>query len=191
MKLLNEIIAELIIEPEEVIQDLPDDGTTSFFDEDDPTQLCDECKAVGFCRNFHPEEFRAKLKDLEKAFRMPEEEIKNMVPLKENNVTWELFGKGRTKHLQIAHDAFHQDDFETAVLNYESILQEYSYDETAHIYLGVCYYLLGNYDKAIDHASRINRSYSNISNFILHFQNVMNDRNKIEAEIEEYRFENV
>lgn len=41
-----------------------EEGTDTGFDENDPEQLCEECKAVGFCRMMHPEKFAFELERL-------------------------------------------------------------------------------------------------------------------------------
>lgn len=71
MEMLNEIIEELshckeVIEDERIPGE-PDftlEGTDSGFDENDPQQLCEECKAIGFCRTMHPEKFALELQRL-------------------------------------------------------------------------------------------------------------------------------
>jgi len=58
MKLLNEIISDLIKVEELFVPDYVIPGSDTSFDESDPEQLCDECKAIGFCRRLHPEKFK-------------------------------------------------------------------------------------------------------------------------------------
>lgn len=197
MKLLNEVIAELI-KVEEVFQPEPEDsffhlpGTdTRTGGTEDPEDFCDACKVLGFCKIAHPELYHKHLEQQKQAFRLSHEEIRDLIPLKENENILEIFGEFKKEQLQRAHEAFNQQDYERAILHYKAFWEKYSYEDKVHLYLAICYYFMENQSAAIEYAERIKASHTYIENFKLHCMNVMRDLNGSKVEIKENILETV
>jgi hypothetical protein len=68
-------------------------------------------------------------------------------------------GKYSKFHLQVACDAFHQEDYETAILNFRAVLEAVN-DYDAFIGLAVAYLMVKDYDNAAIFAERCSISYT-------------------------------
>lgn len=107
-----------------------------------PLILCDACKALGYCRDsgshlremlYYEETF-----DLKKYLnRVPVTAVINY-----RNSTFER------KHLQAAYDAFHQDDFETALLNFKAAGESNNPDAPVSYSLALTYFMMEDYEQA-------------------------------------------
>jgi hypothetical protein len=139
-------------------------------------QLCDECIERGFCK-LRPEFTKDTLK---KDYWMKDESIRDVVPVDAREVKG-LFSK---KHFAAAHEAFHVEDYETAILNYQAILEEHQFNITARVCLAICYYYLEDYEKALAHAGRISGDYRWLQNFMLHCENKLQKRKELVIENE-------
>ena len=62
-------------------------------------------------------------------------------------------------HLQVACDAFHQEDYETAILNFRAVLEVGNFYE-AIIGLAVAYFMVKDYENAAIFAERCSTSYT-------------------------------
>ncbi|MBC7695885.1 MAG: hypothetical protein H7141_10630 [Burkholderiales bacterium] len=70
--------------------------------------------------------------------------FENLIPLRaENNNNY------IKSNLQKAFDAFHQEDYETAVLLFRMLLSDYNKPEELNLYAAVSYFFAGDYDNAV------------------------------------------
>ena len=123
--------------------------------------LCDECKELGYCKETLAMEKRAKAssyipEELPKVEMLKEnknvsslKELLNLVPLHAHKGR---FGDYTKKHLQTAYDAFHQEDYETALLNFLTVLETNSNVSDAFLGTAICYYMLGDFEKALGYS---------------------------------------
>ncbi len=71
-------------------------------------------------------------------------DFENMIPLRaENNNNY------IRSNLQKAYDAFHQEDYETAVLLFRMLLSDYNKPEELNLYAAVSYFFAGDYENAV------------------------------------------
>ncbi len=119
------------------------------------TSLCESCRKLGYCREGRINLLMEKPIEprWEKALTRPVNfNLKYYcakIPLRvPEGTTLNEFGR---KHLQIAYDAFHQDDFETALLNYKCIDHGGAYNNQPDYFLALTFFLLGNYENAVAH----------------------------------------
>ncbi len=140
------------------------DGTDTFWD----GTLCAECKQLGFCKLRRKKDVVAAAPKL---FQMSDTEISNLVPSNIPNGDSNYYGKFTRKHLHVAFEAFHQQDYETAILNCKAVLEEFRYNLTAHMVLAVCYHALQDYETAMEHCAIVYNSDSRMQYFMLHCQN--------------------
>ncbi len=115
-------------------------------------ELCDECKALGYCM----------LNDI-KEIRNPEEFVRFTVKDYLNLVSVQIyggqFGQYSKFHLQVACDAFHQEDYETAILHFRAALEAGNFYD-AIIGLAVAYFMAKDYENAAIFAARCSTSYT-------------------------------
>ena len=106
--------------------------------------LCDECKIQGYCQWEETEEqLYNKIKKLPKRFTF--KDYTRLVPLR---VTNPQFGDYTKRYLQTAFDAFHQEDYETALINFKVALQARGDIATAYYAIALCYFKLEDYELA-------------------------------------------
>ncbi len=109
--------------------------------------LCDECEALGYCR-LSNNQFSSK--------RFTVKDYLNLVPAQ---FYGGKMGKYSKFHLQVACDAFHQEDYETAILHFRAVLEAVN-DYDAFIGLAVAYFMVKDYDNAAIFAERCSTSYT-------------------------------
>lgn len=102
------------------------------------TGLCVSCTKLGYCRlniskYIHESEWQEMLTPNNYA------EAAKLIPIKADGT---LYGPYSRKHLQLAFDAFHQDDFETAYLHFATVAQETAHGGIAHMGMGLCTFQL-------------------------------------------------
>ena len=106
-----------------------------------PVGLCDYCKKQGYCRL---------------SIDLPIVPSKNftiytindyldLIPIQ---IKGSELGNYSKLHLQIACDAFHQQDYETAILHFRAVLEVRNFYE-ANIGLAVAYFMIKDYENAI------------------------------------------
>jgi tetratricopeptide (TPR) repeat protein len=135
-------------------------------------KLCDGCERhYGYCINA-----KVELRKLPKEyFNMDKLAIENLVPFKSYPNNRNHSGSFTLANLQLGHDAFHQKDYETALLHYLAVLEiNYKHAE-AYLYGAVCHYMQGNLDGSLDYANRcIDSAYLpsvDVKGFVLHCEN--------------------
>ena len=185
MKLMNEIIiTDPIIEQEEInpeIKELSYEEIDNIPYEYDPEimklfEMCPECKALGYCK-------KTKVV-LEDSF------IRNLVPLAVEGELYQHKENYSVKQLQASFNAFHQHDYETAILNSGKILIEIKERDRkskelsmAFLVLAVCQYFFRNYrlaGKHYEHYLMFNPEYvrfegdESMEHFMWHCENLMN-----------------
>lgn len=114
-------------------------------------ELCDECKKLGYCKestSTHMQESyeMATSVQVNRPFDLKYYTAK--IPLRVNGN--EIFSQYTREHLQTAYDAFHQDDFETALLHFKSVEPGGNYSQSDY-FLALTYFMLGNYEMANAH----------------------------------------
>lgn len=102
--------------------------------------LCLHCKPLGRCLASFSQLLSTKV-------YLPQDYL-DMVPLHVVNVGAMRCSNAGKQHLQLAYDAFHQQDYETAMLQFHIVLEESGTVEEALIGLAISYFYLGNYDNA-------------------------------------------
>ncbi len=141
--------------------------------------LCDECQSLGFCR-LSMRDFENKWSLGKTAYRrwkeqviMNDIDIQNLIPVKADFVK----GKYTKEHYQMAFDAFHQQDYETAYLHFKAV-EEYITDEHGvNMGIAVCLYFMKAYTEAADYASKRLALYDtsaipfSVEKFIAHCEN--------------------
>lgn len=145
--------------------------------------LCDGCKKhYGYCINA-----RLELMKLEGEYLvLSQSQIRNLIPIKSHPLSIGYLGSFSISNLQSAHDAFHQEDYETALLHYLAVTEINIQYSEAYLYVAVCHYMIGNIDDAIDYAIR--SSYNYISNskgvkdFIQHCENCIAEKHLCKKE---------
>ena len=70
--------------------------------------------------------------------------FENLIPLRANNNNNYI-----RSNLQKAFDAFHQEDYETAVLLFRMLLTEYNKFEDFNLYAAISYFFEGDYENAV------------------------------------------
>ncbi len=106
--------------------------------------LCLDCRKLGYCRQLKSEEVVTKysLKD-----------YISLVPLQVSN---SRLGNYSRHHVQHAHDAFHQEDYETAILNYKAAMEGSGDVEEILIGLALSYYCIED----LENASKFMQQYA-------------------------------
>ncbi len=126
------------------------------FTNPDGTFVCDSCNEKGYCTRKEKIYFE-EISKSKVVYTISDKEISNMVLLnipKDNR----FYSAYIRKYLQIAIDAFHQDDYETAIINSNVVLAQKNNCNEALFCLAVSYYFLADYEQAIDYAHRISSS---------------------------------
>ena len=140
MNHIAEIIADPIIEDEEINPEGEEltqeeiDDLSELWEGEDPFAMCDECKRLGYCK---------------RNFALEDSIIANMIP---KDVEIEYFrhhGAYTKKHLQAAVDAFHEQDYETSILNCKVVIQENKDLSTPFLVIAFCQYFLGELAEAL------------------------------------------
>ena len=156
MKLPNETSA--LLKEEEPLQETKQDETYSIpkiedigksFAEKygvDPFDgsLCDECKELGYCK------YDKQKAEERRAIFLKDDEICNLVPIHYDDEYYRHSGSYSKKHLKAAFEAFHQQDYETSVLNAEVVIDENKTLAAPYLVIAVCQYFLGDYAEAIN-----------------------------------------
>jgi len=142
-----------------------------------------ECERLGYCVIGRQREI-IEQRERDKGYRMDENFIGNLVPLKvEKNMQYHL-GDYSKQHLQTAYDSFHQGDFESASLHSKAVIQANSDCAIAYICVVAAEYFLGNYEEATYYAVRAeNYCYSPyqqlvLQKFNLHSENLIREKAK-------------
>ena len=102
--------------------------------------LCPLCQPYGHCRNTLPPLPQTKQYQLQ--------DYLDMVPLHVVNAGMVRCNKAGKLHLTNAYDAFHQQDYETAMLQFHTVLEESATVEEALIGLAIAYYFMGDFENA-------------------------------------------
>lgn len=118
-----------------------------------------------------------------RAFVMQNLDIANLTPLYVSG--WE--NKHFKKPLQTAYEAFHQQDYETAILNYKAVLAQNPLNKAAHLGLAIALYFNHKYEGALNAML----DYSDLFNDGLFFEEIrfiVHLRNRLKDEDEYFSF---
>lgn len=140
-------------------------------------RLCEECKTLGYCKNYSERQNNIR-------HSLTDEKLRNLVPIS----TRDIKGIFTKKHLGVANLAFHQEDYETAILNYQTVLDNDPNNSSTLLYLAICYFFLEQYEIAMNYADRVNENYELIESFLVYCQKKQKSQEANEtAEVEEMR----
>lgn len=105
------------------------------------TYLCDECRKDGYCKlNNSPKATLKPLYDLQYYV--------NMIPLRVKNTDLVKSSSFTQQYMQHGLDAFHQEDYESALLHFRVILKECNSFYEINIAVALCYFYLHDYEQA-------------------------------------------
>ena len=113
----------------------------------DDLELCDECKMLGYCKEYQfntikePNEFAT---EVQRNLCFDLNYYMAKIPFRVS--TNECFSQYAKTHLQNAYDAFHVDDFETALLHFKAVEPGAANYSTSNYFLALTYFMLGNYE---------------------------------------------
>lgn len=131
-------------------------------------RLCNDCKPFGYCKYAEKlEQLQLRLLELPKLFSFSD--FAKHIPVQSFNGN---LGVYTNKHLQIACDAFHQEDYETALLNFKAALEGRANLNYAHLGLALCYFKMNNFEMALIHIEyhcNANWHYG-VSTMVQHFR---------------------
>ena len=148
-----------------------------------------ECERLGYCVMGRQREINEQ-RERDKKYKMSENFIGNLVPLKVEKNTQYHLGDYSRQHLQIAFDAFHQADFESASLHSKAVVQANADCSIAYFCVVSAEYFLGNYDEATQYAIRATdycqTAYQKqvLKQFNLHCENLVKENLKPTAKKE-------
>lgn len=114
--------------------------------------LCDECKVLGYCKASISDNFLVKPEitrstNINRSFDISE--YTGRIPFRvDAKLGLSEFAK---IHLQTAYDAFHQDDFETALLHFKSVTVGGFNYLNADYFFALSYFMLGDYQMSNSH----------------------------------------
>ena len=104
--------------------------------------LCNKCKRAGFCLA-NTEQYDLYCSRL---MQFDFNDVKNIVPIRVI-YSRDPLNKNCPKHnLQKGFDAFHQEDYETAVLIFRRIVDDHAHMKDVSLYLGVSYFFIKDYE---------------------------------------------
>ena len=123
--------------------------------------LCSDCQHLGYCRKSRegviqdllPKHYEILSKSNPEHHYFKDIDISNLVPVK-TMVKDYMTTAG--KKLQLAHDLFHQDEYEQASYLYRDLLTQRGDYQEAAIGLSACYYFMKQYEEAASVASGVN-----------------------------------
>ena len=120
--------------------------------------LCNKCKPLGFCLAAKDENnsvLQSKLLNYNLA------DVKNLIPIRAINSQDFHYNDYAKDNLQKAFDAFHQDDYETAILLFRMIVDDNAQMKDVHLYLGISYFFNKDYENALSFISYyLDREYT-------------------------------
>ena len=114
--------------------------------------LCDECMGLGYCKEYASDHMPEPPKIVTRMKVTPRFNLSYYtakIPLRvDSKLGLSRYAK---EHLQTAYDAFHQDDFETALLHFKSVEPGGAYYYHSDYFLALTYFMLDNYQMADAH----------------------------------------
>lgn len=130
--------------------------------------LCDYCLTFGWCMKYNSdysdnqeEILKFGIEDYsnnqEESLKFGIKDYLNLVP---TIVECGQYGKYSKFHLQVACDAFHQEDYETAILNFRAALEVNTF-YVAVIGVALAYFMVKDYDNAASFAQHYYAVYDN------------------------------
>jgi hypothetical protein len=147
----------------------------------------EQCQLLGYCVRAREREI-IEQRERDKAYKMSEGFIGNLVPLRVEKNTQFHLGEYSRQHLQIACDSFHQQDFESTSLHAKAVIQANTDCSTAYWCVIAAEYFLSNYGEASYYASRaIDYCHSPyqqqvLQRFNLHCENIIREKLKSPTE---------
>ena len=108
-----------------------------------PMILCDKCKALGYCRASTEEEDYSESKRLYSI-----KDFESMIPIRAVSSNALHYNNYAMDTLQKAFDAFHQNDYETAILLFRMIINDNAELHEANLYVAISYLFAEDYENA-------------------------------------------
>lgn len=108
-----------------------------------PMVLCESCKAFGYCRASTD---KYELSNKKRLYFL--NNFKKAIPLRaiaSNNLHYNNYAAAT---LQKAFDAYHEDDYETAILLFRMIQSDHSELREVNLYLAVSYFFQNDFENA-------------------------------------------
>ena len=107
--------------------------------------LCNKCKRAGFCLASTEQH------DLyySKLMQFDYKDLQNLIPIRAINSQDFHYNDYAKDNLQKAFDAFHQEDYVTAVLLFRMIVDDNAQMKDVHLYLGISYFFYKDYENAL------------------------------------------
>ena len=102
--------------------------------------LCPLCQPYNYCRGITP--------PLHQTKRYQLQDYLDMVPLHVLNAGMVRCSPKGKQHLQQAYDAFHQQDYEMAMLQFHDVLEDSATVEEALAGLAISYFFMADYENA-------------------------------------------
>ena len=108
-----------------------------------PMILCDKCKALGYCRVSTEEDDFPESKRLYSI-----KDFESMIPIRAVSSNALHYNNYAEDTLQKAFDAFHQNDYETAILLFRMIINDNAELHEANLYVAISYLFTEDYENA-------------------------------------------
>lgn len=153
----------------------------------------EQCRILGYCLRDKELEKQRELLELERkrTYQMGDAFIARWVPQDVPiHVSYHL-GEYSHIHLQTAFDAYHGQDYETAILHCKAVIDANCNCGIAYICIVASEYFSGNYEEATYYATRAEEHYDNpkawevLRSFNLHCVNLIREKGEAEAKAEE------
>ena len=107
-----------------------------------PMILCDKCKALGYCRALTEEDFS----ESKRLYSI--KDFESMIPIRAVSSNALHYNNYAVDTLQKAFDAFHQNDYETAILLFRMIINDNAELHEANLYVAISYLFTEDYENA-------------------------------------------
>ena len=141
-------------------------------------ELCDECKALGYCRVGREKE---NITYNSRVIKFDIEKYKKYVLLR---IDGSRYGQYSKFHLQAALDAFHQEDYETAILHFRATIENAAHLTEAYYGLTLSYFITKDYENAMTFAERCNGNLEALKEEIVRCYNNDIANKKLESDIQ-------
>jgi tetratricopeptide (TPR) repeat protein len=141
-------------------------------------ELCDECKALGYCRVGREKE---SITYNSRVIKFDIRKYMNYLPLR---IEGSRYGQYSKFHLQTALDAFHQEDYETAILHFRATIENAAHLAEAYYGLTLSYFIIKDYENAMTFADRYNGNLDALKEEIVRCYNNDIANKQLESEIQ-------
>ncbi len=113
---------------------------------EDNSGLCDECKLLGYCKGYRLDNFKLPNKFITKVRKNSFDLNYYTAKIPFRVSTNEGYSHYAKEYLQKAYDAFHTDDFETALLHFKTVEPGGANYSNSNYFLALTYFMMGDYE---------------------------------------------